>query len=328
MEVIGVFNPGAIATDSGVVILARVAERPLERRQGFTALPYWDMDTGAAAAEWVEDSELMPLDVRVVKRKSDGLVRLTFISHLRVLMSRDGRSPDTVAGARMDPAGPFEEFGVEDPRITLIDGVYYVTYVAVSRHGVATALASTSDFRNFQRHGIIFPPENKDVVLFPEKINGQYCALHRPNGATPFTRPEMWIAYSPDMKHWGAHEPLLGGTEDWALGRIGGGAPPFRTELGWLEIYHGNNRRAADVGVGAYCAGTLLLDLEDPRRIVGKTGVIMSPQTEFERNGFVPDVVFPTGIVEQEQTLLVYYGAADTNLGIVEFLKSDLVALP
>jgi beta-1,2-mannobiose phosphorylase / 1,2-beta-oligomannan phosphorylase len=326
MEVIGVFNPGAIATDDGVVILARVAERPLEQRPGFTALPYWDFQAGHAATEWVPESELTPLDVRVVKSKRDALVRLTFISHLRVLRSKDGRSLDSVAGARIEPADQLEEYGVEDPRITLIDGVYYITYVAVSRHGVSTALASTTDFKTFKRHGIVFPPENKDVLLFPEKIGGQFRALHRPNGATPFTSPEMWIASSPDLRNWGGHEPLLRGSEDWALGRIGGGAPPFRTPRGWLELYHGNNRRSADTGIGTYCAGALLLDLDRPQRIIGKSGVIMAPQTEFERNGFVPNVVFPTGVIEQGETLLVYYGAADTSMGVVEFSRRELLA--
>jgi beta-1,2-mannobiose phosphorylase / 1,2-beta-oligomannan phosphorylase len=325
MEVIGTFNPGAVATNDGVVILVRVAERPIERRSGFTALPYWDLESGRASAEWVCDSDLMPLDVRVVQRKSDGLVRLTFISHLRVIRSRDGRSIDSIAGARFDPLSTFEEFGVEDPRITPVNGIFYFTYVAVSRHGVATALASTKDFTSFERHGIIFPPENKDVLLFPEKVGGQYRALHRPNGATPFTRPEIWTASSPDLKNWGSHEPLLSGEEEWALGRIGGGVPPLRTEQGWLELYHGNNRRVASVGIGTYCAGALLLDLGNPGRVVGRSGVIMAPETEFERNGFVPNVVFPTGAVELEDTLLVYYGAADTNMGVVEFSRRELL---
>ena len=95
-----------------------------------------------------------------------------------------GFSPDGTSFA-------FEEYGVEDPRITLIGDTYYITYVAVSRHGVSTALASTRDFKSFSRHGIIFCPENKDVMLFPEMIEGSYYALHRPNGATAFTKPEM-----------------------------------------------------------------------------------------------------------------------------------------
>ena len=104
---------------------------------------------------------------------------------------------------RFLPDSEMEEFGVEDPRITALGGRYYFTYVAVSRHGAATALASTTDFRQFERHGIIFCPENKDVVLFPEQVGGEFVALHRPNAATPFCRPEMWVARSPDLVRLG-----------------------------------------------------------------------------------------------------------------------------
>src|SRR5439155_21917140 len=151
--------------------------------------------------DWEDNADLAPVDVRVVKQKRDGCVRLNFISHLRVGYSRDGRNIDSVAGAKLEPAAEYEEFGVEDPRITRIGDTFYITYVAVSRHGAATALASTKDFQQFERHGIIFCPENKDVVLFPEKIADAYCALHRPNAATPFTKPELWLATSPDLIH-------------------------------------------------------------------------------------------------------------------------------
>jgi predicted GH43/DUF377 family glycosyl hydrolase len=242
-----------------------------------------------------------------------------------MIRSRDGRSIDSMDGAMFEPSNVYEEFGVEDPRITRIGETYYITYVAVSRHGVATALASTKDFKSFARHGILLPPENKDVVLFPEKIGGQYCALHRPNAATPFTKPEMWIATSPDLIHWGHHEQFLGGTEDWDIGRVGAGPPPLRTSAGWLEIYHGNSRHEEDVGIGIYSGGALLLDLENPKRILGRSGRVFVPETKYEQEGFVPNVVFPTGIVEQGETVLVYYGAADTYTAVAEFSVQELL---
>ena len=161
------------------MLLVRVAERPRERRPGFTGLPRWD-PAGGLTIDWVPDAELEPVDPRVVRRKADGLVRLTFISHLRVVRCGDGRAVREVTGVTFRPQAELEEFGVEDPRITPLDGRFYFTYVAVSRHGPATALASTADFRTFERHGVIFCPENKDVVLFPERIGGAYAALHRP----------------------------------------------------------------------------------------------------------------------------------------------------
>ena len=221
--------------------------------------------------EWVPDAELEPIDPRVVRRKADGLVRLTFLSHLRVVRCGDGRSVESVTEVCFTPQSEWEEFGVEDARITPLDGRFWFTYVAVSRHGAATALASTTDFRTFDRHGIIFCPENKDVVLFPQRVGGAYAALHRPNGATPFTRPEMWLARSPDLTHWGRNEPLYGGSGAWETGRIGAGPPPIRTADGWLALYHGNRHPTRPGEVGAYAAGALLLDLENPARVLCRT---------------------------------------------------------
>jgi predicted GH43/DUF377 family glycosyl hydrolase len=326
MEVIGVFNPGAALTESGVVLLLRIAERPKERRTGYVPSPRWDAATKNVVVDWLKAAEIQPVDARVCTRRPAGLTRLMFISHLRVARSRDGRKIDSIERAMLQPGNPYEEFGVEDPRITRMGNTYFLTYVAVSRHGPATALASTEDFRSFRRHGIIFCTENKDVVLFPEKIGGHHHALHRPLGATPFSKPEIWTAASPDLIHWGDHQPLLGGTEAWEIGRVGGGAPPIRTAKGWLAVYHGNDRREGDVGIGAYSAGALLLDLENPRRILGRSGPIFAPETEYERAGFVPDVVFPTGIVAQGETVLVYYGAADTSTAVVEFSLPALLS--
>ncbi len=181
LEVIGTFNPGAIAFGDEVILLVRVAERPRERRAGYTALPRWQSGLGVVV-DWIADEDVARPDVRFIHRKSDDIVRLTFVSHLRVMRSRNGKSIDGEDVNRFEPQGKFEEFGVEDPRITRIGHTYWITYVAVSRHGPAAALASTKDFQTFTRHGVIFPVENKDVVLFPEAINGEYVALHRPVG--------------------------------------------------------------------------------------------------------------------------------------------------
>jgi predicted GH43/DUF377 family glycosyl hydrolase len=327
-EVVGAFNPGAIATGRGdeVVLLVRVAERPKEKRAGFTPLPRWDVETDEIVVDWLPDSELECIDPRVVELKEDGRTRLTFVSHLQVVRSPDGVSVESFEGARFDPGMAYEVFGVEDPRITRIGGRVYFTYVAVSPHGAATALASTSDFEHFERHGIIFPPENKDVVIFPEKIGGEYVALHRPSPATHFTQPEMWLARSTDLTHWGGHEPFRSGGSDWESGRTGGGCPPIRVDGGWLEIYHGNERPDQPGQVGAYCAGGLLLGGDDPVRIAAKAPeAFLVPEAEFEREGFVPDVVFPTGVIARGDRLLVYYGAADAHCAVVEWSLEDVM---
>jgi predicted GH43/DUF377 family glycosyl hydrolase len=276
--------------------------------------------------DWTRDDELEFLDPRVVRRKADGLVRLTFVSHLRVAVSRDGKSIDRIGGPAIVPQTLDEEFGVEDARITPLGGRYYVTYVAVSRHGAATALASTADFKSFERHGIIFCPENKDVVLFPERIEDQYVALHRPVGGTPLALPQMWLASSPDLTHWGQHRFLYGGQRDWETGRVGAGTPPLATRDGWLEIYHGNCRPGASEKVGAYFGAIMLLASDDPGRILRTSRVaILTPELEFETEGFVANVVFPTGVVENGDRLSVYYGASDKYSAVVELSMVELL---
>ncbi|MEX0776549.1 MAG: glycoside hydrolase family 130 protein [Phycisphaeraceae bacterium] len=351
MRVVSVFNPGVIDTNDGVVMLVRVAEAVAQRRAGHVGLPRWDVSHNGAPAriviDWVAQDDLVHIDPRVVEGKADGLTRLTFTSHLRVVrLGKDGRSVDKQALAeapRFVPATAMETYGVEDPRISRLGDVYYFTYVAVSRHGACTAMASTTDFVRFKRHGVIFPAENKDVVLFPRKISGAYVALHRPNPRTHFARPEMWLAWSSDLVHWGHHQVLMSdaaphraaaGAEsskaDWRIGRVGAGCPPVETRAGWLEIYHGNDKPAGSASheVGAYVAAAVLIDRDNPRKVLAMAPEpIMRPEADFERTGFVPNVVFPTGIIERGDRYQVYYGAADACTGVVEWDKDSLLAL-
>ena len=349
-EVAGVFNPGAIAAGDRVYLLLRVAERPKEQRTGLIGLPRWER--GELKTDWVPESDVEFIDPRVVRFRQTDVKRLTFASHLRLAASADGRRIDSIDGARIVPEHPWEEYGVEDPRISKVGNTvcgkgdspifadhasgtvpakirtvstFFITYVAVSRHGAATALLSTTDFATFRRHGIILPPENKDVLLFPEMIGGKYAAIHRPNPSTKFSSPEMWLARSPDLVSWGSHEPLCFEPAPWESGRVGGGAPPVKTDAGWLVIYHGNCKSTVPGDVGEYAAGALLLDLEQPARILKRSRQpVLCAETEFERRGFVPNVVFPTGIVDRGETFLIYYGAADTYTCAVELSRKEL----
>ena len=332
-EVIGVFNPGVIYTDDEVLILARVAERPKEVRCGFTGLPHWTSG-GDCIVDWLPDDELRVIDPRVIELKADDCLRLTSVSHLRVFRRKHGSSDVWTQGSLFLPNCPTEEFGVEDPRITKIDGTYWITYAAASRAGVATALASSGDMKTFKRHGLIFPPENKDVVLFPERINGVFHALHRPNPSSHFSPPQIWLAQSHDLIHWGGHVPLFTGRHPWEGDRIGAGTPPLLTDEGWLLLYHGSSRCSSDAPegeVGVYSAGLVLLDRDDPSRVLARSSEpMMIPTNTYETTGFVPNVVFPTALIHSRaskagENLDVYYGAADTSIAFAQFSKQALL---
>jgi predicted GH43/DUF377 family glycosyl hydrolase len=316
-RVLGAFNPAAVRVGESVLLVVRVAEQPRETRAGFVPLPRYE-DSGRQVIDWIPVNEADLLDRRVVRLSATGAARLTSASYLRLVSV----SFDHVVqhlGPAILPQSECEEYGIEDPRITWLDGRYYITYVAVSRHGAATALMSTADFQTFERHGVIFPPENKDVVLLPERIGGDAVAIHRPVCAIPFTQPEMWIARSADLVRWGDHRPLYSGQAAWETGRVGAGAPPVRTPRGWLEIYHGNRRPTAAGDVGEYCGGAMLLDVDDPRRIKQLASrPVLEPAESYETAGFVPNVVFPGGLVEVDGRILVYYGAADESTAVAE----------
>ena len=330
-EVIGTFNPAAIEFGGGVALLVRVVERPRETREGFIALPHWDHRQGRIAIDWRALNEVEVIDPRIVRLKASGHVRLTFISWLCVAFSRDGLTIDRFGPCPLLPTTHYETFGVEDPRLARFDDRFYLTYVAVSPNGIVTALASTTDFQLFDRHGIIFCPENKDVILFPKKIRGQYVAFHRPHGHSHFAQPEIWLARSPDLLHWGEHERLLGHEATWATMKVGGGTPPIETRLGWLSLYHGNIRPAAPAagqdGVGEYAAATLLQALDDPARIVGMSPQpVMRTEADFERSGYLPNIIFPTAALRRGDDVDIYYGAADTVTGVVRYALEDLLS--
>jgi len=334
-EVIGVFNPAVTILGDELVMLARVAERPIEKRSGWTGLPFWS--AGEAKVDWVRDEDLHPTDARVVALKASGDLRLTSISHLQQF--RFHRTtltpvPDAANGTRvhrrigdaLTPEQTYEQYGIEDPRITKIDDTYWITYVAVSRSGAATALMSSTDLMTFQRHGIIFSSENKDVVLFPQRVHGAYVALHRPNPHSHFSPPQIWIARSPDLIHWGQHEPIVSGVESWEGDRVGSGTPPILIDEGWLTLHHGSESSDVAGTVGRYTAGAILLDREAPERVIARSrDPILFPTTDYETKGFVPNVVFPTAMLDHGDDWQVFYGAADTNVAVTRISKRSVL---
>ncbi len=224
--------------------------------------------------------------------------------------------------AKRHPWKRWEENGIEDPRLTVIDGKYYVMYTAVSRYGNYIALAKTEDFHNYKRIAVVSEPGNKDGVLFPEKIDGLYARLDRPIGRGLGT---IWISYSPDLKHWGKSDFVCAPRPRyWDQYRIGASAPPIRTDRGWLEIYHGVKMTNSGP---IYRIGTIMLDPENPAKVIGRClEPLLSPRTDYERIGDVGNVVFACGaIVEDNGDVKVYYGAADTSICVASATLDELV---
>ena len=248
---------------------------------------------------------------------------LAQISHLRVARSRDGIRFEVEAAPALAPDREIEEYGVEDPRVTRIDGRWYVTYVSVSRWGITTSLASTADFRTFERHGVIFLPDHKDVVLFPERVGGKYRALTRPMPRSFGMLIGIWTATSDDLTAWGGHAPIcLPRPGRWDELRTGASAVPFRVREGWLELYHGVDHDSH------YAIGGLLLDGGDPARVLARSPrPILAPEEDYERNGLFNDTIFSCGHLDLgDGRVRLYYGAADSVLGAADFDVREIVA--
>lgn len=323
-EVIGVFNAAATRFGDDIILLLRVAERPIQHDPNAIRVPVLDTSTDPVTfGELVwsrDDPDLDASDPRGVRYKERHY--LTSVSHLRIARSRDGYRFAVDPEPALFPATPYETYGLEDPRITEIEGEYWITYVAVSPWGVTTALAKTADFVRFERAGIILHPENKNAVLFPEKVGGKYVLLHRP-GVTGLGDKMIWVSDSPDGLHWGHPRPAIGLRPDsWDAIRVGACTVPLRTPEGWLEIYHG-----VDVQ-GRYHLGAALLDLERPEKVLARSPEpLLSPLLPYEVEGFYGNVVFSCGAVPMpDGRLLVYYGCADERMAVAEGDLNDILA--
>jgi predicted GH43/DUF377 family glycosyl hydrolase len=318
-EVIGVFNAGVARLGDEVILLLRVAEKPITGESKTVLCPIYDVDAGTILVRpFARDDPRNDFsDPRLILRAKE--TYLTSISHLRLARSFDGVRFQIAGAPALGPANRYETFGTEDPRITFLDGTYYIQYVGVSPLGITTCLAATRDFISFERRGVIFHPDNKDVAIFPSRIGGKFYALHRPHSSL-FLRNDIWLAESPDLLCWGNHRHLMA-TRDgtWDDHRIGAGAPPVRLDEGWLEIYHGADRN------NRYCLGAALLDSEQPWIVLARSNQpLFEPEAEYERTGFFGAVVFTCGLLCEEGRLKVYYGAADTSLCYAEIPLPDV----
>lgn len=228
-------------------------------------------------------------------------------------------------------------YHIYDPRITKINDAYYIMFAMDMDGHCELGLGVTHDFEKYEFLGIVSDNDNRNGVLFPEKINDKYLRLERPNkiklksGVT--TGGAIVISESDDMINWKEHGELFKGKLHYWDEMIGAGPPPVKTEQGWLLIYHGI---ATHLNNFIYQTGVALLDLYDPSKVIARGKYnILEPRELYELTGQVPNVVFPSGMVvtdydengfaKNDARVLIYYGAADTVVCLAETTIADLL---
>jgi len=240
---------------------------------------------------------------------------------------QDNRTP--VFGPK--ESNPYERMGCEDPRIVKLGERFFIVYCAASLYPqktsvspfatspapwrIRTALVATQNFQHFRRYGIIIPhQDSKDGTLFPEKINNQYALLYR-------VYPNIRLAFSSNLRHWSASQEIIKIRKTkWDNWKIGAGAPPLKTPYGWLLFYHGVDRKKV------YRLGIIVLDLQHPERIIYRSKFpIFEPETPYEKQGLVNNVVFTCGAIEMEKEYYIYYGAGDRVIGLATIAKEAVL---
>lgn len=223
-----------------------------------------------------------------------------------------------------------------DPRLVKVEDIYYIIW-CTEFYGASIGLAKTTDFKTFIRLENPFIPFNRNAVLFPRKINGNYVMLSRPSdsGHTPFG--DIFLSESPDLTYWGKHRHVMGSSLAWWESlKIGGGAAPIETDEGWLLFYHGV---AGTCNGYVYSIGGVILDLENPSIVKYRCeNYLLTPQEWYEERGFVPNVCFPCATIQDAESgrIAIYYGAADSYVAlaftqfeeIMEYIKKNSVITP
>ena len=330
-DVKGALNPGAARLpNKKIVLMVRIAESAGAKHKGLKSCPVISSEADYKKNYTrISGGEAFKMGGNVVQVK-DGVCKLSTISHFRkVILSEDGFTvekifPRPAYTGRKDSS----EYGVEDARIVKIGNQYIMTYVNIAKNeGVCGSLAVSKDCVKWERKGIIFREQNKDAFLFPEKIKGEYVALHRPEGFFEFSKPSIWISHSKDLIYWGKEKSIMQPRKkSWEENRLGGGAPPIKTKKGWLIIYHGV-RNVKDSGV--YSVGAALLDLKDPSKILArspKNRPLIKPTKKYEKEGFISNVVFPTGAIPtlDGESLLIYSGGGDKVTSVKKISFKDI----
>jgi beta-1,4-mannooligosaccharide/beta-1,4-mannosyl-N-acetylglucosamine phosphorylase len=231
-----------------------------------------------------------------------------------------------------------EIYHVYDPRITYLEGVYYIMFAMDMDGECGLGLGKTNDFRTYEFLGLVSDEDIRNGVLFPEKVGGRYLRMDRPNKARhtggPTSGSTIWLSASDNLLDWTPVAPLINGRFHYWDEFIGSGPPPIKTREGWIHIYHGVAGHFGSSNI--YQAGVLLLDLPDPTRVLGRCRRnILEPREIYELTGQVPNVVFPRGLIVEsldaegfalpQSEVKVYYGAADTSVGLAVTTIKELL---
>lgn len=250
-----------------------------------------------------------------------------YVSRIGYAVSADGLHWNRLQEPVFVPASEVDARGVEDPRVTEMDGRFYMAYTAYGRAGAHPEVGTTptgitpmyavsDNLVTWERLGpVVVGEDNKDHALFPERVGGRYVTFHR-------RPPSIWLAFGEDMRSWGDHVEILGPRPGlWDGKRVGAGGPPIRTDEGWLVLYHGYDE------AHVYCMGTALLDLEDPRKVLKRPEAsVLEPQETWEIKGDVPNVVFGTANPVVDGVVHLYYGGADRVIGLATAPLDELLA--
>lgn len=258
---------------------------------------------------------------------SNGLFHLLYrsmgadnISRIGYAVSLDGLNFFRFDKPVFTPKLISEPRGCEDPRIVNLNNKFYMTYTAYSENGTRIGLAYTENFISWERLEINWSGvNNKDAVLFPEKTEGKYVLFHRPTAGEPMG---IWIAYSDNLINWDGYREVMSPLGDWEGKKIGAGAPPIKTEKGWLLIYHGVDED------GVYRLGAAMFDLLNPSKLLHRhPEPILEPEEDYEIYGEIPMVVFACGACEVEDKYYIYYGAADRVVCVAIADKKEMLRL-
>jgi predicted GH43/DUF377 family glycosyl hydrolase len=351
-EILGVLNPGAVRLPNGKILLyVRVIEKLIktEDEKYYYSPRFVGKNEFKILIDKFEKKDVLSGNDFACEFRN-GTKRLTYISHFRrVVLDSKGfnilsidKKP-SFYGLKWDA-----ELGVEDARITKINDTYYMTYVGLSRkENVSSYLAISKDCIHWFRRGIIFGEQDKDCVIFPETVNGKYVAYDRPEGGFEFTPPHIWIAYSHDSEYWGKLKAVSLFKKEEVIFRSGAGPPPMKTDKGWLLFFHAVTKRKK-IGLkesvkkffgikvdqskieyspdDCYSVWAGLFDLNNPSKLIKRSKkAILIPRKKTEISFEGKKVIFPTGMVQDREDILLFCGVGDISVSVKKIKLKDVL---